>query len=179
MLANLRLISAISIAAIMSLEGAQWYFMPNFGGNFRGFEKLADGDEPFYTVVPKPVHDYLEVNDVTKSITVTGTGKGIQCVAETLAHENNHLLLYGRLGNKTDADGDGIADSDESTLQGVETLVDNPDTYNMASYNTAYETNGDNEIRCRKAELNVTNYHPRRDWANPGCQSKTQFGPNP
>ncbi len=49
----------------------------------------------------------------------------------------------------------------------------------MASKYPTYATYGDDEIRCRKKELNVTGYTPTKDWANPGCQSKTQFGPTP
>ena len=89
MLIRFRLIPAIFVVVILSLEGAQWYFMPNFGGDVRGVEW----------------HHVWESLD--------------------------------------------------------------------------YATYGDEEIRCRKAELNVTNYYPRLDWANPGCQSKNQFGPNP
>ncbi len=59
------------------------------------------------------------------------------------------------------------------------TLYNNPDTYQISLSNRKYAPYGDNEIRCRKVELDVTNYHPEIDWANPGCQSKEQFGPTP
>ena len=39
MLIRFSLIPTIFIVAILSLEGAQWYFMPNFGGDVRGVEK--------------------------------------------------------------------------------------------------------------------------------------------
>lgn len=111
------------------------------------------------------------------SITVTGQGKGIQCVVETVVHELHHLTIYNALAGRTDTDGDRIADADEPTLDGVNSSATNADTYNMGANYAAY---GDNDIRCRKIEINhSTSYHPSKDWANPGCQSKNQFGPTP
>lgn len=48
---NFILTLAIFIMTILSLEGAQWYFMPNFGCNISGIEKLGDVNEPYYTVL--------------------------------------------------------------------------------------------------------------------------------
>ncbi|MBQ7177904.1 MAG: hypothetical protein IJS08_10870, partial [Victivallales bacterium] len=112
------------------------------------------------------------------SITVTGEGKGIKCVAETVAHERNHLLLYSYSSGHIiplDTDNDGIVDADEPTMQNISTDVDNPDTYQVGS------SIGDQEIRCYKIERDIEKsaYNPQADWANPGCQSKEQFGPSP
>jgi hypothetical protein len=49
------------------------------------------------------------------SVTVTGTGKGIKCVAETITHELHHLTIYNALGGRADSDGDSIANADEAT----------------------------------------------------------------
>ena len=49
-------------------------------------------------------------------------------------------------------------------------------------FSTDYSFYGDNEIRCRMIETNSANlpaHDPKKDWANPGCQSFNQFGPNP
>lgn len=118
---------------------------------------------------------YTKDDGVTK-ITVTGQGKGIKCVAETVTHEQNHLTSYNTYHNSQDTDGDGIGDSGESTYQEVNTVSNDPDTYNIGG---GYSTYGDDEIRCRKIELSPVSYDASKDWANPGCQSKNQFGPQP
>lgn len=119
------------------------------------------------------------------SITNTGQGKGIQCVAETVAHELHHLTLHDRSWQGwfwTDSDSDGVDNSDEPTLDGITSDPSNPDTYDSATFFSypSYATYGDDEVRCRKIELTpgITVY-PKRDWANPGCQSFIQFGPPP
>ena len=110
-------------------------------------------------------------------LTVTATGKGILCVAETVEHEVHHLTIFNRLGANPDGDGDGVANADEPTLDGVNSDPADPDTYNMGGTYSGY---GDNEIRCRKKELSISiTVFPRLDWANPGSQSKNQFGPTP
>ena len=114
------------------------------------------------------------------SVTVTGTGKGIQCVAETVAHEVYHLTLHNDLGSRTDGDGDRIADADEATLDGINSNPADPDTFNLKSIFSGYAAYGDNELRCRKKELSPgITVAPSQDWANPGSQSKAQFGPTP
>ena len=113
-------------------------------------------------------------------ITATGQGKGIKCVAEVVFHEQHHLDIrdnYHNLGD--DPDGDGIPTSLEGTLDGMATHPGNPDTYNMKDYRSEYDSYGDNEIRCRKISVDCTiPVYPDRDWANPGCQHKHQFGPS-
>lgn len=113
-------------------------------------------------------------------IIVTGHGQGIQCVAETIQHEQEHLNIYNQFNGQTDTDGDGIRDTSETTNSatsygGVTSDPTNANTYNMGAIYGSY---GDNEIRCRKIELNLTiSIHPNLDWANPGCQSKNKCGP--
>lgn len=116
------------------------------------------------------------------SVTVTGTGKGIKCVAETVTHEVHHLTLFTTLAGRPDADGDGIADADEGTLDGINSNPASGDTYGLGTAfgdppGTGYHLYGDNELRCRKKELSPDPYDPMKDWANPGCQSKNKFGP--
>lgn len=112
------------------------------------------------------------------SISVGGNGKGIQCVAETILHEQHHVQIFNRFnGRGNDPDGDGIPSSEEPTEDGISTLANDPDTYRMGS---SYSDYGDQEVRCRKIEQTQTlSVHPEQDWANPGCQSKDQFGPSP
>jgi hypothetical protein len=120
------------------------------------------------------------------TLTTTGSGQGVQCVAETIQHERNHLTIYTTFGlsiltaTPGDPDADAIPSADEPTFQGISTDGGNPDTFNMAARYPNYATYGDNEIRCRYLELHLTiPIHPELDWANPGCNSKTQHGPAP
>lgn len=125
------------------------------------------------------------------SITVTGQGKGIQCVAETIQHELHHLTIYDAFHSRItvahanggpnngdpddDPDGETIPNVEEPTYDGVNSNPNDPDTFNMGGGYAGY---GDNEVRCRKIELNLAiPIHPERDWADPGCQSKNKFGP--
>jgi hypothetical protein len=119
------------------------------------------------------------------TITVTGQGRGIQCVAEIVAHELHHLALYSRSGwfpFWQDDDRDDVDDSDEPHLDGIKSDPLNADTYNVATATrqTQYSTYGDSEVRCRKIEMTHSiGIYPTLDWANPGCQSFRRFGPKP
>jgi hypothetical protein len=112
------------------------------------------------------------------SITTTGTGRGIKCVAETIQHEQHHLYLYKTYhGSGADPDSDGIPSLVEPTEDGVVSCPTNSDTYRLGG---DYRTYGDNEVRCRRIEMSLTiTIRPAQDWANPGCQSFSQFGPHP
>lgn len=112
------------------------------------------------------------------TIIVTGQGKGIKGVAETIQHESEHIYIYNTYGSQADNDGDGIPNTSETTntstsYGGVASDFNTSDTYHMA-----YGTYSDQELRCRKKELTLTiNIYTNLDWANPGCQSKNMFGP--
>jgi len=99
------------------------------------------------------------------SITVTGQGSGIDCVAETIAHEKYHKYVYETFNGQTDSDTDGVPDGEEPTLLGITTVaIASPDTYNMGGSYVAY---GDEEIRCRKKELNTgITVYPLKDWSD-------------
>ena len=114
------------------------------------------------------------------SITTMGTGKGIQCTAEVILHEQDHIDIYYLFWGQPDGDGDRIPDAHEATFRGVATDPNNPDTFNVDVEfpGLGYNTNGDQDIRCQLRELDMTiTLHPERDWANPGCQHKNQWGP--
>ena len=122
-------------------------------------------------------------SSVYGSITITGQGKGIRCVAETVAHELGHLFFHRRKAMYVGADGDcdGIINPDEAVIAGIKSDPLNPDTFNLASFiDPDYSDYGDEEARCRLIELNNSiKIYPTRDWANPGCQSYNQLGPKP
>jgi hypothetical protein len=119
------------------------------------------------------------------TITVGGQGKGIQCVAETVAHELHHQDLDSRRGlspSWKDDDHDGVGNSDEPHLDGIKSDPLDADTYRVAfvTGSRKYSTYGDNELRCRKIEMTHSiRFYPALDWANPGCQTYTQHGPRP
>ena len=124
------------------------------------------------------------------SITVTGTGVGPHCCAETIGHELRHKHYHetwNTLINGAEADGetngddyddpddDGIPNIRESGYDGVTSDPNDPDTYNMGGGYSGY---GDNEVRCRNRELNhgIT-VDVSADWANPGTNSEPPYNP--
>lgn len=125
------------------------------------------------------------------TLTVTGQGKGIQCVAETIQHERHHLEIYSNFNARIlaahayggpyngdpddDPDDETIPTIEEATFDGVRSDSTNADTFLMGGTYSGY---GDNEIRCRNIELSLTiAIHTNADWADPGCQSMNKFGP--
>ena len=114
----------------------------------------------------------------SNQLVVTGQGRGVSSVAETVEHELHHLTIYNAFLGAADADGDGIGDSGEAGYDNITTSVTDADTYNMASFSPGYIRYGDNEIRARLRELNLNiQVYPDKDWANPGSQSATKYGP--
>jgi hypothetical protein len=120
-------------------------------------------------------------NMVTGTIVVAGSnGKGIQCVVEVIQHEDEHIKIARHSLNKPDMDGDWIPDADEATYGGISSDPTRPDTYQLNGrfQNVDFSTSGDREIRCLLREMDRTiMVLPAKDWANPGCQHKNQFGP--
>jgi hypothetical protein len=119
------------------------------------------------------------------SAVVCGQGKGIKCVAEILQHERHHLALYDAFraqnhwyGNAADPDGDLVSTDGEGITDGIKSDPNDPDTFNIKLSIPDYATYGDDEIRCRKEELkHIIQYHVEKDWADPGCQTTTPYGP--
>ena len=112
--------------------------------------------------------------------------KGIRCVAETIRHEELHLDHYEKYRSTPqlqiqhpDGDNDRMPDALEiAGFMGVMTAVNHADTYDLAFRELEYATYGDEEIRCRAHQVNLNvQLFPERDWANPGCQHKNQWGP--
>jgi hypothetical protein len=116
------------------------------------------------------------------SVAVSGHGKGIKCVAEVLEHERHHILIYKLRVLLTDSDSDWVPDALEGTLDGIKSDPNDPDTFQLQllfGLASGYNAIGDSEVRCRKKELSLTvSYDPKKDWADPGCQSKEHpYGP--
>jgi hypothetical protein len=120
------------------------------------------------------------------SVIGCGTGRGIKKVAEVLEHERKHIAIYKAYHARIEAnpgidgDRDHVPNANEPNDAGVRSDSANADTFNVAlSMNFPdYKKYGDDEIRCRTNERNLTiHYYPKKDWANPGCQSKQRYGP--
>jgi hypothetical protein len=120
------------------------------------------------------------------SVVGVGTGRGIKKVAEVLAHERKHIAIYQAYHARIEAspaidgDRDHVPNANEATDAGVKSNPADSDTFNVALImNFAdYKGYGDDEIRCRSNERNLTiRYYQTKDWANPGCQSKQTYGP--
>lgn len=146
-----------------------------YGYTLPGFDRLIRLG-PRAALVNSGPEPYESSLDGFGSVVVTGSGKGIQCVAETIQHEAHHLDIYDRFhGQGEDPDGDGIPTTEEGILDGMTTHPNNPNTYNL---DEVYQKYGDDEVRCRKIEQSLSiPMYPASDWANPGCQHKNQYGP--
>ena len=146
-----------------------------YGYTLPGFDSLIRLG-PRAAMVNSGPEPYESSLDGFGPVVVTGSGKGIQCVAETIQHEAHHLDIYDRFhGQGEDPDGDGIPTTEEGVLDGMATHPNDPNTYNLGEN---YQKYGDDEVRCRKIEqtLSIPMY-PASDWSNPGCQHKNQYGP--
>jgi len=110
-------------------------------------------------------------------------GKGIWYTAGNVKHETDHnkhtkKQFYVPVTNFTDTDKDIIPDILEiSNYMGVNTATNTPDTYLLGKINSDYNEYGDEELRCRIDSKNfIFPVFPNKDWANPGCQHKDQYG---
>ncbi|MCQ2395135.1 MAG: hypothetical protein MJ249_12705, partial [Kiritimatiellae bacterium] len=145
----------------------------------------------------------LVTNWIYKSgdFSVGASGAGIRAVALAikheirhkeifLSHEENELSLPPFAGdvsisfddeeNVFDGDQDGVWNDDEiSARWGILSNEKDSDTYRISRFSSGYVSSGDDEIRARLAEEEVSEsaYHLERDWCNPGCQSKVRRGP--
>ncbi len=183
-------------------RGPNWFFFWKTGnvcGTTTGWEYLSGWSYGSYT----PGDDHVHVkdaaptinsgpetywNDLGESVTVTGQGVGPLCCAETLAHEFQHKWFYetwapliaaaeadGEEGGDDfdDPDDDGIPNIFENGFLGIATDPSDPDTFNMGWPYTWY---GDEELRCRKAELDPgLAVDEAADWAFPGSNSYPRY----
>ena len=120
-------------------------------------------------------------------VTVGSGAKGIECVAEIVQHEQKHLDNYWQYRSTPlfqalhfDGDDDRMPDWLElGKAMGIHSATNHPDTYNLElNLHPAYAEYGDEELRCRIHQTHLTlPIFPEKDWANPGCQHKDQWGP--
>ena len=128
----------------------------------------------------------------TNSIYYGSTGNHACSLIGTLTHENYHRAINvspsGGDGNPRpgyESDGDGILDSEELTPPNSPPLGDpsfpisfvgNPDSYDLEhKVDKVYKNYGDNELRCRILQKNITTnnsasgwnayYHIDKDWS--------------
>ena len=108
-----------------------------------------------------------------------GNREGLACCAAIVAHEVHHVDLHKENAGQTDTDKDQMADSFESSKDGIATHVGVKDTYRLSQKCDnfkIYEGYGDNEIRARWIERTKIVYYEDKDWANPGFQSDDKCG---
>ncbi len=181
-----------------------WYYYWKDGGvcgitnsvhyknDFR-FGSYNPGDDHIYVGNAAPTKNTgpeTYTNDEGDPITVTGQGIGPHCVAETIAHEFLHKQIYDDWhalivaaeadgendgDDYDDPDNDHIPNIKEDSFMGITTKRNDSDTYNMGG---DYQDYGDNEIRCRKKELNPgIAVDASKDWAWPGSNSDPPYNP--
>ena len=108
-----------------------------------------------------------------------GHREGLACCAAIVAHEVHHVDLSKENAGRPDTDKDQMADSFESSKDGIATHVGVKDTYRLSEKCDnfkIYEGYGDNEIRARWIERTKIEYYEDKDWANPGFQSDDKCG---
>ncbi|MBM4040992.1 MAG: hypothetical protein FJ290_21035 [Planctomycetes bacterium] len=178
--------------------GPNWFYYWKTGnvcGTTTGWEYEVSPDFGFY--IPGEDHvnlcdaaptvntgpEYYE-NDLGDGIEVAGQGIGPHCASETIAHEELHKWIFETWApliaaaeadgendgdDYDDPDDDGIPNIHEDGFLAITTDPNDPDTYNMGG---VYATYGDNEIRCRKQELDTgLTVTDADDWAYPGTNS--------
>lgn len=99
------------------------------------------------------------------SFTMTGQGKHIQCVAESIAHERYHKYCTDNYSGGTHSDVDGLPDGEENTPSQSYFKQSDPANYNTFSYSYS-GTYQDQEVRCRLVEIyDCGSYDPSKDWS--------------
>lgn len=106
--------------------------------------------------------------------TMTGSGRHIDCVAETITHELNHRDIddaWGGIGavRAEHADTDGLPDSEENSPSESfyhVSLPNDPDSYNYNYAPAGAYDYSDNEVRCRIIEIKKKKMtYPLKDWS--------------
>jgi hypothetical protein len=113
---------------------------------------------------PETLHDMSGT-----AFTMTGSGKHLKCLAETLAHENYHNYIRKNFAGGTQSDTDRINDAEE--LSPHRSYFPRSDPANADTFGYHYPANAhgdysDNEVRCRIVELHgLPAIRYARDWA--------------
>jgi len=108
------------------------------------------------------------VNMVGVPFVMTGTGKHLNCVAETMVHELYHKYVYETWNGQPDTDGDELPNAEEPAPHRAYFQISDPNDHNTFNY-ALYATSGyaDQEVRCRIEEIgpNVNATYPNKDWS--------------
>lgn len=106
------------------------------------------------------------LNDMNGNpFSMTGTGHHLDCVAETIIHEEYHKYVDDTWGSSPGSDSDGLPDGEENTPSQTYFPVSNPNNYNTFNY-TYDGTFQDQEVRCRIREIQAKPAtYPANDWS--------------
>ncbi len=102
------------------------------------------------------------------AFTMTGTGKHLDCVAETMVHELYHKYVFDTWTGQRDKDGDELPNGEEVVPHKAQFQVSDSTNHNTFNY-ALYATSGyaDQEVRCRIEEIgpDVNKTFPDKDWS--------------
>lgn len=147
------------------------------------FGQYRPGEDQVYVgpIASSENHDYT----IAQTANCTGFtfigSKGIDKLAETVKHEKTHQVVEhawdsgGIWEGKTDSDNDDIPNDVETAYGTSNSKID---SCNMASIDSGYAKYGDEEYYARRVGEGKAG-DPKKDWANPGKQTKTPYGPQP
>jgi hypothetical protein len=100
---------------------------------------------------------------------MTGSGKHLSCVAETIRHELYHKAVSDSMANvMPQSDSDELPDPEEISPNRSIFKSSDPDTSNTFHYNSdTYRSYADQEVRCRIIEISpgVKKTFPDLDWS--------------
>jgi len=134
------------------------------------------GEPNSIIILPGP-NDFIDTDPNNDDSIISGglkfsigaNGKGIDCCAETCAHEKKHKAMHDDWQGQPDWDLDDVPDSEEGKAP-YYFSPRKPDTYNLEGFypGSGYSSYGDNEFLARVAESSPNSTNPTKDWSEHG-----------
>jgi hypothetical protein len=135
---------------------------PNYYGSFTPSTGILRVYHPLACGSNSGPETYTKLD--LSTVQMTGSGKHLNCLAETMQHEMYHKYVHDEWNGDTDPDSDGLPTDEEATPEAAIFPTSDPLVYQSLTWTGSY--GGDQETRCRIMELNLTlSTHPDKDWS--------------